>query len=79
MKLPWIDDPKKNSEPSVSLTILMLAVLMVIVGFSLNIAGKTKDTSIALEFFGISAALYVGRKYQSKGVTVEGTSEEETK
>jgi hypothetical protein len=73
IKIPFVEDPITKA-PSVSLTILIVAVVAVLVGYGLDLADKVKDTSIALEFFGISAALYFGRRVGFKGVNVDQTS-----
>lgn len=70
IKLPFIVDPK-DDKPSVSLTILILSVVSVMTAFGLHIAGKVEGTSISLEFFGIAASLYFGRRFGYKQVAVE--------
>lgn len=61
LKFPWVIDPNTKL-PSVSLTNLFIATLFLIVAASLHLAGKVETTSIAIEYFGISSALYFGRR-----------------
>jgi hypothetical protein len=49
-----------------------------VVAASLNLAGVVKDTSIAVEYFGMSAALYFGRKFSFKGQAFESDKPEDT-
>lgn len=73
-------DPK-TQEPSVSLTILWLSVIYLITMGVLTALGKINETNVAMEFFGMSAGLYFGRRFNiNKGsVEVQPTSNEENK
>jgi len=66
LKLPFIQDPI-TKKPSVSLTNLAISTLFLLVAASLDLAGKVKDTSIALEYFGVSSALYFSRRINLNG------------
>lgn len=80
MKFPFIERPKENQ--STSLTILILSMILVVIAFALNISGVVENTSIALEFFGISSALYFGRNMSINGksyTAVTNTEPEATK
>lgn len=54
-------DPK-TGEPSVSLTILWISVVYLLTMGVLQAIGKIEETNVALEFFGVSSALYFGRR-----------------
>lgn len=77
IKLAWIVDPATKKE-SVSLTNLSLSILLVLTATGLNLAGLTKDTSIALDYFAVSAALYFGRRLNIAGKSYDAAKEEET-
>jgi len=62
LNLPWVVDPKSR-EASVSLTNFVLSVLFLLIAGGLYLGGLTKDTSLAVEYFGLSASLYWGRKF----------------
>lgn len=66
INLPWVVDPVKK-QPSVSLTNFVISMLSVIVVGWLKVTGKVNDTSIFLEYFGISCALYFGRNLSISG------------
>lgn len=66
IKLAWVEDPI-TKKVSVSLTNFVLSLVFLLVAGVLNLMGKTKDTSIATEYFGISSALYFGRRINLKG------------
>jgi hypothetical protein len=66
VKLPFVQDPV-TKQPSVSLTNLVLSTLFLLVAASLDLAGKVKGTSIALEYFGVSSALYFSRRINLNG------------
>jgi hypothetical protein len=62
----WVIDPV-TKEPSVSLTILTVAFTAVVVAGAFEMTGVVKSTSIFLELFFSSAALYFGRRFSFKG------------
>jgi len=66
VNLAWVVDPKDN-KPSVSLTNLCISILFLVVAGILNLAGVIKETGIVVEYFGVSAALYFGRKISFAG------------
>jgi hypothetical protein len=72
----FIKDPKQK-EPSVSLTMLVIAFIVAVVAAGLDMAGKVKSTSVTLELFWGVAALYFGRRatLPSKSVIDEKTKE----
>lgn len=72
IKLAYIQDPISKL-PSVSLTNLVISLIFLLVAGGLDLAGKVKGTSIALEYFGVSAALYFSRRINinGKGFTAE--------
>lgn len=76
LKLAWIVDPKTNKS-SVSLTNFCLSVAFLLIVGSLQVAGKINDTGLAVEYFGLSCALYFGRKFSFAGKTFEPESVEE--
>lgn len=76
INLPFILDPL-TKQPSVSLTNLAISILFLLVSASLDLAGKVKDTSIAVEYFGISSALYFSRRMTINGRTYSSEREEE--
>jgi hypothetical protein len=61
INLAWIVDPK-DKKPSVALTNLVISIVFLLVVGVLNVMGKIQDTGIVMEYFGISAALYFGRR-----------------
>jgi len=66
IKLPFVLDPA-TKKPSVSLTNLMISTVFLLVAAGLDLSGKVKDTSIALEYFGVSSALYFSRRISING------------
>jgi len=72
--LPFIVDPK-TKEPSVSVSILVVAFVTALVAAGLEMSGKTTTSSISLELFYAASALYMGRKWTSKSGTLESTTE----
>ena len=66
LKLAFIQDPITKL-PSVSLSNLVISILFLLVAASLDLAGKVKGTSIALEYFGVSSALYFSRRINVNG------------
>ena len=76
INLAWIKDPK-TGVASVSLTNFCIATLFLLVAGGLNLAGITKDTSLAVEYFGISSALYFGRAMSINGKDYNSTSNNE--
>lgn len=78
IKLPFIKDPV-TEKPSVSLTVFLVSTLTVVGAILAHLLGKTHDTSSAIEFFGVSAGLYFGRKWTSKNNSLDvgsGSSQE---
>jgi len=74
VNLPFVVDPLTD-KPSVSLTNLVISVLFLLVASGLDLAGKVKDTSSAVEYFGISSALYFGRRININGRDFSSESE----
>lgn len=62
LDLPWVVDPI-TKKPSVSLSNFVISGLFLLVIGALHVAGKVQETGIALEYFGISSALYFGRRF----------------
>lgn len=75
IRFAWIVDPT-TKKPSVSLTNFVVSVVFLLTAASLNLADVVKDTSIAVEYLGISAALYFGRKFNFKGQSYEAEQPE---
>lgn len=71
-------DPK-TGEPSVSLTVLWVSIVYLITMGVLQAMGKVDATGSAMEFFGISSALYFGRRVNLNGKTYSEDEKEETK
>ncbi len=76
LNFPWIVDPDTKKQ-SVSVTNFVLSIFFLLVAASLNLAGVVKDTSIAVEYFGMSAALYFGRRFNFKGQAFEADKSED--
>lgn len=74
VKIPFVLDPLTN-KPSVSLTNLVISILFLIVAAALDLAGKVRDTSVALEYFGVSSALYFSRRININGRSFSSESE----
>ena len=74
ISLPFILDPI-SKKPSVSLTNLIVSILFLLVAAALDLAGKVRDTSVALEYFGISSALYFSRRVTINGRSFSSESE----
>lgn len=67
----WVKDPK-TSEPSVSLTLVVVFSLVALFGMFLEMTELVKNTSMSFEMFGAACGLYFGRKYTSaKGGVLE--------
>lgn len=75
LKIPFVQDPI-TKVPSVSLTNLVISILFLLVAASLDLAGKVKGTSIALEYFGVSSALYFSRRINLNGRSFSAESED---
>lgn len=75
LNLPFIQDPITKL-PSVSLTNLIISILFLLTAAGLDLAGKVKGTSIALEYFGVSAALYFSRRISVNGREMSAEREE---
>jgi hypothetical protein len=75
IKLSFIQDPITKL-PSVSLTNLVISTIFLLVAAGLDLAGKVKGTSIALEYFGVSAALYFSRRINVNGRSFTAESDE---
>lgn len=66
MNLIWVNDPK-DSKPSVSLSNLVVSIVYLLAMGVLQALGKVQDSGMAMEYFGISSALYFGRRVQFGG------------
>lgn len=75
VKIPFVQDPI-TKVPSVSLTNLVLSIIFLLVAAALDLAGKVKGTSVALEYFGVSSALYFSRRINLNGRSFSAESEE---
>lgn len=75
VSLPFVLDPI-TKKASVSLTNLVISILFLLVAAAMDLAGKVKDTSIALEYFGISSALYFSRRVNINGRNFSSESEQ---
>jgi len=71
----FIQDPK-TGERSVSLTILILATTCMTVAVGLDLAGISKGTGMASEWFLGASALYFGRKFTNKGASLESSEKD---
>lgn len=69
--MKWVTDPT-TKEPSVSLTMVVIAGSFCLVSASLEMFDLVKTTSIAFEMFGAACGLYWGRKFTSaKGSSLD--------
>jgi hypothetical protein len=59
--MKYLKDPKTKEE-SVSLTLLIISVIALIVAGVCQVSGVVETTGPFLEFFGINAGLYFGRR-----------------
>ena len=76
---PYLTDPR-TKEKSVSLTMLILALLLVLVANILQLAKVTEDIGSSMELFYAAAGLYWGRKFTSaKGESLEEKQETQEK
>lgn len=75
LKLPFVQDPITKL-PSVSLSNLVISIFFLLIAAGLDLAGKVKGTSIALEYFGVSAALYFSRRINVNGRSFTAEREE---
>lgn len=75
VSIPFVLDPI-TKKASVSLTNLVISILFLLVAAAMDLAGKVKDTSIALEYFGISSALYFSRRVNINGRSFSSESEQ---
>jgi hypothetical protein len=66
----FIVDPKTN-ERSVSLTLMLCSFIIAVVAASLDMAGVVKSTSVSLELFWGTSALYFGRKWSARGQEID--------
>lgn len=66
IRLPLFRDYKTGA-PSVSYSILVIAVTYTMVAIGLNIAGVTDNVSSSMELLYASMALYFGRTFGQKG------------
>jgi hypothetical protein len=73
--IPFVLDPI-TKKASVSLTKLVISILFLLVSAALDLAGKVRDTSIALEYFGVSSALYFSRRININGRSFSSESEQ---
>lgn len=72
MNLKWIIDPKHKVE-SVSLTMLVIAFVLIITGGILQIFKIVESTSILMEVFVTCCALYFGRNFSIAGKNYDST------
>lgn len=72
----FIKDPKQK-EPSVSLTMLLIAFIVALVAAGLDMAGKVKSTSVTLELFWGVCALYFGRRMKVNGKEISSDKPQE--
>jgi hypothetical protein len=68
----WITDPTTKLK-SVSLTMLAVSFVVVLVSAGLHMADKVKDTSVVMELFYTTAALYFSRRVSIKGKDFEAS------
>jgi UDP-N-acetylmuramyl pentapeptide phosphotransferase/UDP-N-acetylglucosamine-1-phosphate transferase len=61
INIKWVIDPK-NDKPSVSLTLLLLAVTLFVIAGILNICNIIDGVGVFSEFLYTTCALYFGRK-----------------
>lgn len=74
----YCPDPK-DGKPSVSLTVLWLSIAYLLTLGVLQAMGKVNDTGVAMEFFGISSALYFGRRVSFGGKDYSANNNDEEK
>jgi hypothetical protein len=79
LNLPICFNDPKDGKPSVSLTNLVISITYLVVMGVLQALGKVQDSGMAMEYFGISSALYFGRRVQFKGKTYDTNINEEEK
>lgn len=70
MNLDKLFVKKEEGDKSVTLTLLLASFVALLVGAGLEMAGVIKSTSILPELFYANAALYAGRKFQSKTASI---------
>lgn len=73
----WVPDPSNKQKPSVSLTLLVIAVIFVIITGTMQVLDMVKTTGPFLEMMYSFVALYFGRRFSFKGQ--EYTSEKAEK
>lgn len=78
MNIPFVKDPVTGAE-SVTLTLTIVAFLATLVMGVLESIGKVQSTSILLELFWGTAAMYLGRRWAFKGKNVESSSNSQEK
>lgn len=73
-------DPN-TGKASVSLTILWISVVLLVVVGVLQCLKQVESTTLALEFFGISASLYFGRRvnFNGKNTQIDDGENNDTK
>lgn len=73
MKLPWVEDPN-SKQPSVSLTVFVIATILMIVGAGLEMFVAIKASSLLEELFWAAVMLYFGRKsvsFRGKALSID--------
>lgn len=70
ISLAWILDPSTN-KPSVSLTNLVISIAFLLTMSVLQALGKVQEVGSAMEYFGISSALYFSRRVNFSKGTVD--------
>lgn len=75
----FIPDPKDN-KPSVTLTMMIASFALCLIGSALEMFGFVKSTSMLMEMFMTTSAIYLGRRTSwlngSKNVKIDGKQEE---
>lgn len=69
----WITDPT-TQKPSVSLTLLCLATVLMVLFIGLEAFELMKSTSLLDEFWGSACALYFGRRFTARGQSFDGSA-----
>lgn len=67
----FISDPSNNGQPSATLTFTCIALVCCVVAGFLEAFGKVKTTSLFLELFMTTSAMYLGRRFSFKGKNIE--------
>jgi len=78
LDLLWVKDPSTD-KASVSLTNFVISVTFLLIAGILHMTGKVESTSLAVEYFGISAALYFSRRLNIAGKSFSSDDSKEEK